>query len=720
MTSHEDNLRQGIMAAKVGQTEIARRLLAQVLQVDPNNETAWLWMSGVLESQDERIYCLRRVLEINPNNDIARRGLHALGVREEPPPPPPQPEAPPPAQRAAPGGVPILDDHELAEALSRADPVINQALASSRAGVLEVEWVQGLRAPGRALPAVSPAMLTVLIGVMGAAAVIILGAAVFRLIQTTREAAAVTPAPTATITLTPSPVPTARPTRTPTATLEPGQPTFTPEPTFPVLAPRGMLSMGLTPTPPYIGTPHPSNRAMDDAITLFREGDYTGAIEGIRAARDSGPDAADSYYYEGMALIYLNEPEEAQDVFEAGLEMEPEFAPLHAGLGEAYLMQGAVNRAMEAAERAKELDPALIPAYLTLAAIYRSEGNSEAALAEIDLALALSPYNVEALVAQGQTLLAAGQPERAAAVGNLAVYVDPLAEPATVLLAEARIALGQYGQAAVLLENYLAEINPDSAEAWAMLGRANLGEGNRPAAMDAFSRAMTLDPESTSALTALGELSLDNGDYASAYDYFDGALDIREDPAARYGRAASAFALGDYRQALDDIEPIYTQRPEDVQVALLYARILLGNEDYEEAVAVADSLLALPLSVAEQGAAYEVRGQARYYLEDYPNALTDIQTAMGIAETGTRRYYDALIREATGDLRGALLELDWVVFWSRIYEYPFADDAAERRADLAERLEDIRTMTPTPWPTWTPGPPTEEPPPAEGGEAPTP
>jgi tetratricopeptide (TPR) repeat protein len=700
------------MAARAGQIDLARQLLAQVLQADPHNETAWLWMSGVLESLDERIYCLRRVLEINPNHEMARKGLRALGVSDEPAP------AAQAAQRQAPGGVPILEDELLARALWKADPIVNQALYAADSGALEVEWVRGLRAPRRALPSVSPATLTLLIGVMGAAALIFFGVAVYRLIRASHTAAVVIPTPT--ITFTPSIVPTSRPTRTPTATLGPGEPTLTPSPTYPVMAPRGVLSMGLTPTQPYIGTPHPANRAIDDAIDLFREGDYEGAIAAIRAARESGPDAADSYYYEGMALLELKEPGEAQDVFEAGLAVDPTFAPLHVGLSRAYLSQGAINRARSAAERARELDPELIEAYLALAEVARSDGDIDAALAAIDEALVVAPYNVEVLVAQGQTLLAGGQPDRAAAVGNLAVYIDPTAESANALLAEARMALGQYTQAAVLLEGYLMQINPSSAEAWTMLGRAYLGEGNPPGARDAYNWALALVPDNPSALTALGELSLASGDAAGAYDYFDRALAIREDPDARYGRATSALALGDTQQALADIAPLYTQQPEDPQVALLYARVLLETEDYEEAAAVADSALALPLSAEEQGEAHEVRGRARYYMGDEANALTDLVAAMAIAETGTRHYYRALIREASGDVRGALLELDWVLFWSEIYDYPFTSDAAERRADLADRLEEIRTMTPTPWPTWTPSPPTEEPTPAEGGETPTP
>ena len=717
MATLEEFLQQGIAAARAGQIESARQFFARAIQIDPNNETAWLWMSGVTEEREQRIYCLRRVLAVNPNHEVARRGLSALGAGDEATPqeetaPPVQaaaPPSPPQAPRPAPGGVPILSDDQLSEALSKADPVIQEALSWAKMGTLDVEWTRELRPPGRALPQIGPAALTVVIGALAIFAVAAFGSAIYRLVLLSRAAAEATPAPTATITVTPSPAPTPRPTRTPTPTLAPGQPTFTPPPTMPIEAPRGNLLMGLTPTQPYIGTPHPSNQALDDAIELFYSGNYEQAIEGIRAARESGPDAADSYYYEGMALIYQGEPEEAEDVFETGLEGDPEFAPLHLGLARAYLAQEAVNQARAAAERAKELDPELIATYVTLAEIYRSEGDTASALAEIESALAMAPYNVEVLVAQGQTLLADGQPDRAAAVGNLAVYIDPTAEAANILLAEARVALGEYAQATVLLEDYISNVDPTSAAAWAALGRAYFGEGNTAAAVDAYGRALEFDPESIDALAALGELLLANGDFAGAYDLFDRVLSQRDDPEARYGRAASAFGMGDYEQALEDSAPIYAQRPEDPSVALLYARALLENEEYEEVLSIADAIIALSLSDAERGIAYEVRGRARYHQEDYTGALADIETAMAVAETGTRHYYHALIREANGDLRGAMLELEWVLFWGQIYDYPFADLAAEHYTDLTAEMEETpgATLTPSlpPRPTAQPTPP---------------
>jgi hypothetical protein len=79
----ETTLRQAVAAAKAGRKTEARHLLETVLDADERNEQAWLWMSGVVESDEERIICLENVLTINPQNQAARKGLAAFGVMPE-------------------------------------------------------------------------------------------------------------------------------------------------------------------------------------------------------------------------------------------------------------------------------------------------------------------------------------------------------------------------------------------------------------------------------------------------------------------------------------------------------------------------------------------------------------------------------------------------------------------------------------------------------------
>ena len=77
-------LAQGIAALKAGDRAGARDLLAQAIRLNPTDERSWLWLSGAVETDDERRRCLERVLQINPQHAAARRGLAALAAANAP------------------------------------------------------------------------------------------------------------------------------------------------------------------------------------------------------------------------------------------------------------------------------------------------------------------------------------------------------------------------------------------------------------------------------------------------------------------------------------------------------------------------------------------------------------------------------------------------------------------------------------------------------------
>ena len=81
----DDLTSRGIAALKAGDRLRARQLLATAVTANPNDEQAWLWLSGAVDADAQRVECLRRVLAINSSNDIARKGLQSLGVVTEPP-----------------------------------------------------------------------------------------------------------------------------------------------------------------------------------------------------------------------------------------------------------------------------------------------------------------------------------------------------------------------------------------------------------------------------------------------------------------------------------------------------------------------------------------------------------------------------------------------------------------------------------------------------------
>ena len=78
-----DELTQrGITALRSGNRSLARTLLGEAVRQNPNNAAAWLWLTGALDHDEERIDCLKQVLRIDPDNQPAARGLSQIMARQ--------------------------------------------------------------------------------------------------------------------------------------------------------------------------------------------------------------------------------------------------------------------------------------------------------------------------------------------------------------------------------------------------------------------------------------------------------------------------------------------------------------------------------------------------------------------------------------------------------------------------------------------------------------
>ena len=81
-------LHRAVELAQAGQRQEANQLLRQVVQSDPNNEVAWLWLASVAADHPEYIRALNEVLRLNPNNQQAQRLLAEYQQQYSTPPPP--------------------------------------------------------------------------------------------------------------------------------------------------------------------------------------------------------------------------------------------------------------------------------------------------------------------------------------------------------------------------------------------------------------------------------------------------------------------------------------------------------------------------------------------------------------------------------------------------------------------------------------------------------
>lgn len=64
-------LNQGIKAAQAGNRAQARTSLMRATELDPHNESAWLWLASISEYPEELLGFLNHVLDVNPENQRA-------------------------------------------------------------------------------------------------------------------------------------------------------------------------------------------------------------------------------------------------------------------------------------------------------------------------------------------------------------------------------------------------------------------------------------------------------------------------------------------------------------------------------------------------------------------------------------------------------------------------------------------------------------------------
>ncbi len=76
-------LADGIADAKAGKRAEARELLLRVVNADENNVRAWLWLSSVVTTLEDREVCLQNVLALDPVNEAAQRGLAKVRAEME-------------------------------------------------------------------------------------------------------------------------------------------------------------------------------------------------------------------------------------------------------------------------------------------------------------------------------------------------------------------------------------------------------------------------------------------------------------------------------------------------------------------------------------------------------------------------------------------------------------------------------------------------------------
>ncbi|MBU0512012.1 MAG: tetratricopeptide repeat protein [Chloroflexi bacterium] len=525
-----------------GQHGRARDLLARLLRTDKANPEYWLWMSSLVDSSKERIYCLQTVLRLDPENSAARRGLVLLGAL------PPDDITPvPPIRRT--WEVEIDADAEPLRGFQKvlANPVL-RVLVFAGTGILVI----GL----------------ILLGVFGTRGSLF-GS------RLTITPISWTPTPTETLTSTPL-------VRTPTPTSDAPQPLWM------------LLDATYTPAPPYVDTPHPRIEAYRVGIRAYQRGDYEDMLTFMRQALSAEPESADTHYYVGEAHRLLEEYEQAIPFYDDALDLDPNFAPAYLGRARTSLAMNSRADISADLDRAIESDPEFGEAYLERAAYFVSHDDPEAALEDLTAAEDFLVNDPQFYLLRSRVLLVLGQHEAALEDALEAHNRDITLLPAYLTLGQAYLANDMPEDALGYIQTY-GLYQDEEAIYFALLGGAYYGIGeDYDAALEALDQAVDLDDELAIAYYYHGMTSLALDDTNQAVNDLYIARNLSPDTFdfnLEFGIAL--WADERYSEAYSQIDAIGALATSDKQLAIIYYYKALTADALERFDSAREAWLAL-------------------------------------------------------------------------------------------------------------------------------
>lgn len=329
----------------------------------------------------------------------------------------------------------------------------------------------------------------------------------------------------------------------------------------------------------------------------------------IREGVPSDPKAYE-YYLKGRASLQkemnLDDLNEAIDLFEQSVIIDPEFALGYAGLGEGYWRQYEVtgdvqyvDLAERSLNRANTINDQLAPVQHLYGLVKSGTGNYEESIGYFKRALEIDPK-----------------------------YTASYREMANVY--------NEIGEADKALETYqkVIDLKPEYWEGYKDLGTYHLTNGNFNEAIRNFGQVVTITPNNSKAFSNLGIAYFYKGDNDRAREMFEKSLELDQNPLTANNLAGLYFADEMYQEAAETYEIVLEEYPNRYDVWGNYAAAvdlsgdsLKASQLYNTAIEKAKEQQAVnpndPLILADIGA---------YYSDLYNSgeAIQYIQKALGI------------------------------------------------------------------------------------------
>lgn len=414
------------LAIEQGDRFQAKDLLSELLKEDQNNVEYWLLLSTVVDSDKERVFCLKKVIDLDYRNQDAKLGLILFGELDPG-------EIQPVEIRKRDWSKELTDIRKKSKPkkvsrkrrynYKRLIPLLGGGLV-----IILVLFFSGFFFPGRG--SIFSPRLTI------------------------------TP-----ITMTPS--------------VDPGlsvELTGSPNPILETPIGR-VLEKPYTPTPVYVITPHSGYGTYQTALEAYRQGDYETMLTYMRSTANQ-LETADIVYFVGEALRNLGRYNEAQEQYERALFLDPAFAPAYYGRAIISQIVNPEADIIQDLDQALLFDPEFGQVYIDRAKYYLDRGEYQLAYQDANQAVLYLPGSPLAHLYRAWSLLELKDYIEAEKALNTALQLDINYVPTYLIAGRVNLERGKAETALEMLTKYGTYVPEKSWQFYYSLGKAYYLTGN--------------------------------------------------------------------------------------------------------------------------------------------------------------------------------------------------------------------------------------------------
>ncbi|WP_017306856.1 CHAT domain-containing protein [Spirulina subsalsa] len=249
-------------------------------------------------------------------------------------------------------------------------------------------------------------------------------------------------------------------------------------------------------------------------------------------------------------------------LWEAALELQPDFADAHNGCGAALFYLGRYRDALAHFNRSLEEQGDFYFAYYNRGHVYLELGEVEEAIADFTQAIEIQPDSHLAYNGRGIALERLQRYQEAIADFNQAITLQPSFPFAYNGRGIAHANLGDYTEALADFREALA-LDPNSQDAYHNRGNVLRALGRYQEALEDFNQAILIQPNFYQAYYNRANTHYELSQYSEAIADYKEALALKPDYAIAYnGRALTLRKIGRYTDAIADFDQAIEREPE--------------------------------------------------------------------------------------------------------------------------------------------------------------